>query len=72
MRTARAAQAETATLGHSVSQLQEEVRLKDEIAARTEAEHRAELQAARGTRRGRFVRALEYIGVGEVIGSVVR
>ncbi|MBZ5516453.1 MAG: hypothetical protein LAN62_16700 [Acidobacteriia bacterium] len=69
---ARAAQAETATLGHSVSQLQEAVRLKDEIAARTEAEHRAELQAARGTRRGRFVRALEYIGVGVVIGSVVR
>jgi len=59
-------------LNHSVSQLQEAVRLKDEIAARTEAAHRAELKAARGTWRGRFIRALEYVGVGVVMGIVVR
>ena len=59
-------------LNRSVNQLQETVQLKDEIASRTEAAHRAELKAARGTWRGRFIRALEYVGVGVVIGVVVR
>ena len=59
-------------LNRSVNQLQEAVRLKDEIASRTEASHRAELKAARGTWRGRFIRALEYVGVGVVIGVVAR
>jgi hypothetical protein len=59
-------------LNRSVNQLQEAVRLKDEIATRTEAAHRAELKAARGTWRGRFIRALEYVAVGVVIGVVVR
>jgi hypothetical protein len=59
-------------LNDSVSQLQETVRLKDQIAARIEAAHRAELKAARGTWRGRFVRALQYVGVGVVIGVAIR
>ncbi len=69
---AGAAQTEIEKLNDSVSRLQETVRLKDQIAERTEAEHRAELAAARGTWRSRFVRALKYVGVGVVIGVAVR
>ncbi|MBZ5543360.1 MAG: hypothetical protein LAO07_06730 [Acidobacteriia bacterium] len=65
-----AAGAQVDKLNDSLSRLQEAVRLKDEIAARTDAAHRAELKAARGTWRGRFVRALQYVGVGVVIGMV--
>jgi hypothetical protein len=66
------AQTEIEKLSDSVSRLQETVRLKDLIAERTETAHRAELQAARGTWRSRFVRALKYVGVGVVIGIAVR
>jgi hypothetical protein len=66
------AQTEIEKLNDSVSQLQETVRLKDQIAERTEAAHRAELVAARGTWRSRFVRVLKYVGVGVVIGVAVR
>jgi hypothetical protein len=69
---AGAAEAEIGKLNDSVRTLQETVRLKDQIAARRETEHRAELRAARGTWRRRFVRALQYVAVGVVIGVVVR
>jgi hypothetical protein len=69
---ASAAQTQIEKLNDSVKQLQETVHLKDQVAERTEAEHRAELAAARGTWRSRFVRALKYVGVGVVIGVAVR
>lgn len=56
----------------SLDDLNQAIRLKDEIAARTEALHRAELRAVRGSRLGRFVRAVQYVGVGVVIGLVAR
>ncbi len=56
----------------SLADLNQAIRLKDEIAARTETLHRAELRAVRGSRLGRFVRAVEYVGAGVVIGIVVR
>ena len=55
----------------SVLSLKEAVRLKDEIQSRSEAVHRAELKAARGSRLRRFGRALQYVGAGVVIGVVV-
>jgi hypothetical protein len=57
-------------LNDSLRQLNEAVRLKDEILARREAEHRAELKAARGSRWARFKRALEYVAVGAALGAV--
>jgi hypothetical protein len=67
---AGAAQSEIEKLNDSVSKLQQTVRLKDQIAARTEAEHRAELKAACGSRWARFKRALEYVAVGAALGAV--
>lgn len=58
-------------MARSVSSLKEAVRLKDEIQSRSEAVHRAELDAARGSRLRRFGRALQYVGAGVVIGVVV-
>jgi hypothetical protein len=58
-------------MNRSLAGLKEALRLKDEIQARTEAVHRAELKAARGGRLKRFGRALEYVGAGVVIGVVV-
>jgi hypothetical protein len=55
----------------SVVSLKEAVRLKDEIESRSEAVHRAELSAARGSRLRRFGRALQYVGAGIVIGVVL-
>jgi len=55
----------------SVLSLKEAVRLKDEIQSRSEAVHRAELKAARGSRVSRFGRALKYVGVGVVVGVVI-
>ena len=55
----------------SVVSLREAVRLKDEIQSRSEAVHRAELNAARGSRLRRFGRALQYVGAGVVIGVVI-
>lgn len=58
-------------MNKSVNDLNQALRLQDEILARVQAEHRAELKAARGARLGRFVRTLQYIGAGVVIGVVV-
>jgi len=58
-------------MNKSVNDLNQALRLQDEILARVQAEHRAELKAARGSRLGRFVRTLQYIGAGVVIGVVV-
>ncbi len=55
----------------SALDLQDALRVKDDIAARQEAAHRAELKAARGSRLRRFGRVLQYVGVGVVIGVVV-
>jgi hypothetical protein len=56
----------------SLDDLNQAIRLKDEIAARTETLHRAELRAARGSWGSRFLRAVEYVGLGVVIGLVAR
>jgi len=45
---------------------------KDQILARSEEAHRAELKAARGTWRSRFFRAVEYIAGGFIAGVLVR
>jgi uncharacterized protein YlxW (UPF0749 family) len=59
-------------LNKSVNDLNQAIRVKDEILAQVQAEHQAELKAARGSRLGHFVRAVEYVGVGVVIGLVAR
>ncbi len=59
-------------MNDSLQQLNEAVRAKDEIAARREAQHRAELKVARGSRWGRMRKALTYVAVGVVIGVVAR
>jgi hypothetical protein len=59
-------------MNQSLQNLNQAIHLKDEILARVEAEHQAELKATRGSRLGRFVRAVEYVGVGVVIGLVAR
>jgi hypothetical protein len=56
----------------SLDDLNQAIRLKDEIAARTETLHRAELRAARGSWGSRFLRAVEYVAVGVAIGVVAR
>ena len=56
----------------SLDDLNQAIRLKDEIAAGTEALHRAELRAARGSWGSRFLRAVQYVGLGVVIGLVAR
>jgi len=58
-------------MNHSLAGLKEALRLKDEIQSRSEAAHRVELNAARGSRLRRFGRALQYVGAGVVIGVVV-
>jgi hypothetical protein len=45
---------------------------KDQILARSEEAHRAELRAARGTWRSRFFRAVEYFAGGFIAGVLVR
>ncbi len=55
----------------SVLSLKEALRLKDAIQTRSEAMHRAELKAARGSRLRRFGRALQYVGAGVVVGVVI-
>ena len=54
----------------SLAGLKEAVRLKDELQSRSEAAHRAELKAARGSRLKRFGRALEYVAAGVAVGVV--
>ena len=55
----------------SALDLQQALGAKDEIAAKLDAQHRVELKAARGSRLRKFGRALQYVGVGVVIGVVV-
>jgi len=45
---------------------------KDKILAASEAAHRADLKAARGTWRARFFRAVEYFAGGFIAGVLVR
>jgi hypothetical protein len=45
---------------------------KDQILARSEEAHRAELKAARGTWRARFLRAVEIFAGGFIAGVLVR
>jgi hypothetical protein len=63
-----ASQAVIDALNRSVQDLQQVVRAKDHIAQRIDAQHRAELKAARGSRLRKFGRAMQYVGVGVVIG----
>jgi hypothetical protein len=56
---------------HSARELGEAMRARDAMAARIEEQHRAELKVARGSRLRRFGRALQYVGVGVVIGMAV-
>ena len=56
---------------HSARELGEALRAKDVMAARLEEQHRAELKVARGSRLRRFGRALQYVGVGVVVGMAV-
>lgn len=65
-----ASQAVIDAMNRSVQDLEQTVRAKDEIAARLDAQHRAELRAARGSRWKRFTRAAKYVGAGVVIGIV--
>lgn len=55
----------------SALELGEAMRAREEIAARLAVQHRAELKVARGSRLRRFGRALEYVGVGVVIGIAI-
>ena len=55
----------------SARELGEALRAKDAMAARLDEQHRAELKVARGSRLRRFGRALQYVGVGVVIGMAV-
>jgi anti-sigma factor ChrR (cupin superfamily) len=57
--------------GDSLAALHRALAAKDEILAKRETLHRAELRAARGSRLKRFGRALQYLGAGVVIGVVV-
>ncbi len=45
---------------------------KDQILARREEAHRAELKLARGTRWGHFLSALKYVAAGVVVGVMLR
>lgn len=56
----------------SIEKLRQALTDKDQILARLQEEHRAELKAARGTRWGRWKRTLEHIALGIAIGVVIR
>jgi hypothetical protein len=45
---------------------------KDQVLARSEEAHRAELKAARGTSRSHFLRAVAYFAGGFIAGVLVR
>ncbi|MGD0922490.1 MAG: hypothetical protein ABSA70_12105 [Terriglobia bacterium] len=69
---AAVSQAAVGEMHKSLDDLNQAIRWKDEILTRVEAQHRMELKAARGSRLGRFVRAVEYVAVGVTIGVVAR
>lgn len=56
----------------AIEKLNQALQAKDRVLAESEAEHRAELKAARGTRLGRLKRAVEHVALGVVIGLVLR
>jgi hypothetical protein len=56
----------------AMGKLQDALAAKDEAFSRREAAHQAELKAARGSWRARFLRALEYFGLGVALGLGVR
>jgi regulator of replication initiation timing len=56
----------------TITKLEAALADKDQILARREEAHRAELKAARGTWRARFFRAVEYFAGGFIAGVLVR
>jgi hypothetical protein len=56
---------------HSADEWRRALAAQDALAARLDAQHQAELRAARGSRLGRFARAMKYVGVGVVIGLAI-
>jgi hypothetical protein len=56
----------------TISKLNAALADKDQILARSEAAHRAELKAARGTWRARFCHAVEIFAGGFIAGVLVR
>jgi hypothetical protein len=56
----------------SLAKLNQALSAKDEIVARREAQQKAELKAARGSRLSRLARAVEWVAIGIVLGAVIR
>ena len=56
----------------SIEKLNQAVHAKDQVLAQTNAEHRAELKAVRGSLLGRAGRVMEHIAIGVVIGVLLR
>ncbi len=67
-----AGEAEIRTQADSLARLNAALGAKDKILAEREAQHRAELRAARGTWRRRAWRALKYVAAGLVMGVALR
>jgi len=67
-----ASAAVAARMDDSLRELNQAIRLKDEILERREALHHAELKAARGSRLSRMRKALTYVAAGVVIGVAAR
>ncbi len=57
--------------GASIEKLNQAIEAKDQILARREAEHQAELKAIRGSRWGSLARALEHVAIGVAIGAAI-
>jgi hypothetical protein len=56
----------------AIAKLEAAVADKDQILARSEAAHQAELKAVRGTWRSRFLHAVEIFAGGFIAGVLVR
>ena len=56
----------------SIAKLNEALNAKDQILAKSEAEHRAELKVVRGTFSSRIVHTLEHVAIGVAVGLVLR
>ncbi len=67
-----AGEAEIRAQADSLAKLNVALSAKNKILAEREAEHRAELRAARGTWRSRAWRAMKWIGAGVVVGQLIR
>lgn len=55
----------------SIGKLNQALQAKDQILAQSEAQHRAELKAVRGTLLGRLGHWLEHVAIGVVIGALI-